>query len=128
MQAKGTFDVKIQPLPEGGGIPQRLSLDKHYHGALEASAKGEMLAGGNQKAGSAGYVAMETITGTLEGHAGSFCLMQFGMMSNGKLEMRVEVVPGSGVGALAGIEGTMKIDFGAQGEHIYTLEYSLPAH
>lgn len=126
MHAKGNFDVKVQPLPESAGIPQRLSLDKQYHGALEATAKGEMLAAGNQKAGSAGYVALETVTGTLDGRSGSFNLMQLGMMAAGKLEMRVEIVPGSGAGALSGIEGAMKIEFGPKGEHLYTLDYTLP--
>lgn len=126
MQAKGNFDVKVQPLAESGGVPQRLALDKQYHGALEASAKGEMLAAGDQKAGSAGYVAMETITGSLGGRSGSFSLMQLGLMFTGKFEMRVEIVPGSGTGALAGIEGAMKIDFGPKGEHFYTLDYTLP--
>jgi hypothetical protein len=126
MQAKGSFEVKIQPLAESGGIPQRIALDKQYHGALEGSSIGEMLAGGNQKAGSAGYVAMETVSGTLDGHAGSFGVMQFGTMSAGKLEMRVEIVPGSGVGALAGILGSMKIEFGPNGEHLYALDYTLP--
>jgi Protein of unknown function (DUF3224) len=126
MLAKGTFEVKIQPLPESGGIPQRISLEKEYRGGLQASSVGEMLAGGNQRAGAAGYVAMESISGTLDGHAGSFSLMQFGTMSAGKFEMRVEVVPGSGVGALAGILGVMKIEFGPNGEHLYTLDYALP--
>jgi len=126
MHAKGNFDVKVQPLAESGGIPQRLSLDKQYHGALEATAKGEMLAAGNQKAGSAGYVALETITGTLDGRDGRFSLMQLGRMAAGQLEMRVEIVPGSGSGALSGIEGTMKIEFGPKGEHFYVLDYTLP--
>ena len=126
MQAKGTFEVKIQPLAERAGVPQSMSLEKQYHGALEASSIGEMLAGGNQKAGSAGYVAFETVTGTLDGHSGSFSIQQFGLMTAGKPEMRVEIVPGSGVGALAGILGTMKIDFGPKGEHFYTLDYTLP--
>jgi len=126
MNARGNFDVKVHPLPESGGIPQRLSLDKQYHGALEATAKGEMLAAGNQKVGSAGYVALETVIGTLDGRAGSFNLMQFGLMSSGKLEMRVEIVPGSGAGALSGVQGTMTIEFGPQGEHFYTLDYVLP--
>ena len=126
MQAKGSFDVKIEPLAERGGIPQSMSLHKRYHGALEATSTGEMLAGGNQKAGSAGYVALETVTGSLDGRAGSFSIMQLGMMSAGKLEMRVEIVPGSGVGDLAGILGTMKIEFGSQGEHFYTLDFTMP--
>lgn len=125
MQAKGNFEVKIEPVAERGGIPQSMSLHKRYHGALEATSIGEMLAGGNQSAGSAGYVALETVTGTLDGRAGSFSIMQFGLMSAGKLEMRVEIVPGSGVGDLSGILGTMKIDFGPQGEHFYTLDYTL---
>ncbi len=96
MQAKGNFEVKIEPLAERGGIPQSMSLRKRYHGALEGTSIGEMLAGGNQKAGSAGYVALETVTGNLGGRAGSFSILQFGMISAGKLEMRVDVVPGSG--------------------------------
>ncbi len=126
MHAKGNFDVKVQPLPESGGIPQRLSLGKQYHGDLEATAQGEMLAAGNQKAGSAGYVALETVTGTLDGRTGTFNLMQLGLMSTGKLEMRVEIVPGSGTAALSGIEGTMKVEFGPKGEHFYALDYTLP--
>lgn len=126
MHAAGSFDVKISPLAEQAGVPQRLSLDKQDHGALEATAKGEMLAAGNQKAGSAGYVALETVTGTLDGRTGSFSLMQLGTMSAGKLAMRVEIVPGSGTGALSGIEGTMKIEFGPKGEHFYALDYTLP--
>jgi hypothetical protein len=126
MQAKGNFEVKIEPVAERGGIPQSMSLHKRYHGALEATSLGEMLAGGNQKAGSAGYVALETVTGSLDGRAGSFSIMQFGLMSAGKLEMRVEIVPGSGVGDLAGVLGIMKIEFGPQGEHFYTLDYTLP--
>jgi len=126
MHAKGTFDVKVQPVAAADGVPQRLSLDKQYHGALEATAKGEMLAAGDQKAGSAGYVALETVTGSLDGHAGGFSLMQLGSMSSGKVAMRVEVVPGSGTGDLSGIAGTMTIDFGPRGEHFYTLDYTLP--
>jgi hypothetical protein len=126
MHVKGTFDVKIEPLAERPGVPQSMALHKQYHGALEASSVGEMLAGGNQKAGSAGYVAFETVTGTLDGRSGSFSIQQFGLMTAGKPEMRVEIVPGSGVGALTGIVGSMKIDFGPKGEHFYTLDYSIP--
>lgn len=126
MAAKGNFEVKIEPVPERGGVPQSMLLHKRYHGALEATAAGEMLAGGIQQAGSAGYVALETVTGTLDGRVGSFGIMQFGLMAAGKLEMRVEIVPGSGVGDLSGILGTMRIDFGPQGEHVYALDYTLP--
>jgi hypothetical protein len=127
VQAKGDFEVKIEPVAERGGIPQSMSLHKRYHGALEATSAGEMLAGGNQKAGAAGYVAFETVTGSLDGRNGSFSILQFGLMSAGNLEMRVEIVPGSGVGELAGILGSMKIEFGPKGEHFYTLDYTLPA-
>ncbi len=125
MHATGPFDVKI--LPESAGPPYgRMLLTKHYHGALEAEAQGEMLTGGDFKTGNAGYVAMETVTGTLDGHAGTFQVMQLGVMQAGKPELHCVVVPGSGSGALAGLTGTLTLD-PTGGKHTYTLDYTLPA-
>ncbi len=126
--ATGPFDVKTAPLtlPAPAMQANRLSLEKHYHGALEASGMGEMLSGGDYRSGSAGYVALETVTGTLDGKEGAFQLMHWGVMSGGKLELRVEVVPGSGTAALVGIAGEMKIDAASDGKHTYNLSYTLP--
>ena len=129
MQATGPFDVTVQPeVPNHATAPPytRMLLRKHYHGPLEAEAQGEMLTGGDFKTGSAGYVAMETVTGTLDGHAGTFQLMQIATMDAGKPELRCLVVPGSGTGALAGLAGTCKLD-PSGGKHTYTLDYTLPA-
>jgi hypothetical protein len=127
--AEGSFDVKIAPLPPDdattGTAIGRYALDKHFHGDLEAASKGEMLAAGDQAKGTAGYVAIEQVTGTLQGHSGSFALMHTGTMDQGKYQLTVTVVPGSGTGELAGIAGTMTIII-VGGKHSYTFEYTLP--
>ena len=128
MQATGPFDVTIQPQaadPHSGPPYGRMLLKKQYHGPLEAEAQGEMLTGGDFKTGNAGYVAMETITGTLAGHTGTFQLMQIATMDAGKPDLRCVVVPGSGTGALHGLTGTCKLD-PSGGKHTYTLDYTLP--
>lgn len=124
--AHGTFTVKVEaltPAPaEGLG---RFSIDKQIHGDLEATTKGEMFSGGDPKAGAAGYVAIEVVTGTLAGKHGSFALQHTGTMDQDGPKMSVTVVPGSGTGELKGIAGTFSIVI-AGGQHSYDLEYTLP--
>ena len=124
MQATGPFEVKLTP-EQGDRSYGRMTMSKQYHGGLEATAVGEMLSGGDPKAGTAGYVAIETVTGSLDGKAGTFQLMQWATMAEGKRELRVGVVPGSGTGALAGISGTLTIEIVADGKHTYRLEYAV---
>lgn len=126
MVATGRFAVTMTPDQDGARSYGRMTLSKQYHGALEATAAGEMLSGGDPRAGTAGYVAIETVTGSLEERTGTFQLMQWGTMAEGKRELRVGVVPGSGTGALAGISGTMTIEM-ADGTHTYRLEYEMKA-
>ena len=127
--AEGTFDVKNTPLPPDDattGTPiGRFALDKQFHGDIEAPSKGEMLAAGDPSKGTAGYVAIEHITGTLQGHTGSFALQHLGTMEQGKFNLTVTVVPGSGTGDLTGIAGSMTIIIAA-GKHSYTFDYTLP--
>jgi len=127
--AEGTFDVKNTPLPPDDattGTPiGRFALDKQFHGDIEAASKGEMLAAGDPSKGTAGYVAIEHITGTLQGHTGSFALQHLGTMEQGKFNLTVTVVPGSGTGDLTGIAGSMTIIIAA-GKHSYTFDYTLP--
>jgi hypothetical protein len=128
--AEGTFDVKNSPLPAddalAGTTIGRFGLDKQFHGDLEAISKGEMLGAGNPATGTAGYVAIEQVTGSLQGHKGSFALQHLGTMEGGKFDLKVIVVPGSGSGDLAGISGSMQIIIAA-GKHSYKFDYSLPA-
>jgi hypothetical protein len=128
--ASGTFDVKTTPIAAddatAGTLIGRYSLVKQYHGDLEATSKGEMLGAGEPSSGNAGYVAMEQVTGTLDGHAGSFALEHVGVMEAGSYKLSVVVVPGSGTGDLTGISGTLNIVI-AGGKHSYTFEYALPA-
>jgi hypothetical protein len=130
MHAEGTFEVKTSPLQADEAISGtaigRYALDKQFHGDLEAASKGEMLGAGNPATGTAGYVAIEQVTGTLHGRAGSFALQHFGTMVDNKFELTVEVVPGSGTDALSGISGTMIIKI-VSGKHTYQFDYELPS-
>jgi hypothetical protein len=128
-RATGTFDVKTTPLPPddstGGAAIGRFALDKQFHGDLEAASKGQMLGAGNPAMGTAGYVAMEHVVGSLKGRKGAFALQHMGTMSGGGMNLHVIVAPGSGSGELAGIEGKMKIVIEG-GKHSYEFEYTLP--
>ena len=130
--AQGPFDVKVAPVaqePHPDGITLgRFSLEKQYHGALEAAARGEMLTAGGAVKGSAGYVAVERVDGTLDGRRGSFALQHLGQMSDtGGQRLTIVVVPGSGTGELAGIDGQLDIRITPDGAHSYDLAYTLPA-
>jgi hypothetical protein len=123
--AKGTFTVDMRPAGHGPaeGL-SRFSSEKQLHGDLEATSKGEMLSGGDPTQGAAGYVAIELVTGTLDGKRGSFALQQMGSMDKNGQRLSVIVVPGSGTGELNGITGTFEITIEG-GKHSYSLEYSL---
>jgi hypothetical protein len=127
--AEGSFDVKVAPLAEddatAGTAIARYSLDKQYHGDLEATAKGEMMGVGSPATGTAGYVAIEQVTGSLHGRKGGFALQHSSTMDAGKFEMNIQVAPGSGTGELTGIAGKLTITI-AGGKHTYRLEYTLP--
>jgi hypothetical protein len=127
--ARGPFDVSLKPLEpynksEGAGLG-RMSIDKQFHGDLEAVSQGEMLSAGSPVKGSAGYVAIERVTGTLNGRSGSFVLQHNATMNRGVPSLNIIVVPDSGTGELAGLSGTMNIII-ADGKHSYDFEYNLP--
>jgi hypothetical protein len=126
-RANGTFEVTITPqasdTAEGGSALARLSIDKQFHGDLEGTSKGEMLSAGGSVKDSAGYVAIERVTGTLHGKKGSFVLQHSGTMNRGTPSLTVTVVPDSGTGDLVGLSGSMTIDIGG-GKHAYAFEYA----
>jgi len=121
--ATGTFEVKLAPQQTEAPIG-RMSIDKQFHGDLEATSKGEMLSAMTEVKGSAGYVAIERVTGTLHGRKGSFVLQHAGTMNRGAASLSVTVVPDSGTGELAGVSGKMAINIEA-GKHSYEFEYTL---
>ncbi len=126
--ARGPFDVKLAPLApyndDAASMLARRSLDKQFQGDLVATSKGEMLAAGTEIKGSASYVAIERVTGTLAGKAGSFTLQHNATMTRGAPSLNIVVVPDSGTGELVGLSGTMRIDI-AEGKHSYEFEYTL---
>ena len=127
MKISGKFDVKMTPQAQDGSpeAPGRMLLDKRSHGALDATATGQMLARMTATKGSAGYVAMELVSGSLDGKAGSFTLQHSGTMTRGVPSLSVTVVPDSGTEALLGLSGKMDIRIEG-GEHFYDFDYSLP--
>ena len=130
-QASGAFDVQMQPQPAANETPTpgatlgRLLLNKTYHGDLQATAQGQMLSAITPTTGSAGYVAIEHVTGTLHGRAGSFVLQHSGLMNRGEKQLVITVVPDSGSGELAGLQGRLDIRI-SEGKHFYDMAYSLP--
>lgn len=128
-RASGTFDVALTPQAQDDKSQKpalsRMLIDKQLHGDLEAVSKGQMLAAGTAVKGSAGYVAIELITGTLHGRKGTFVLQHTGTMTRGAPELSVTVVPDSGTDQLAGLAGKMTITI-VNGKHLYDFDYTLP--
>ncbi len=129
-RASGAFDVTVTPqAPDDkaeGALVGRMSIAKQFHGDLEATSTGQMLAVGTDVEGSAGYVAMEQVTGTLHGRSGAFALQHSGTMTRGTPQLTITVVPDSGVGQLVGLAGDLTIDI-VDGQHVYDFAYTLPA-
>jgi hypothetical protein len=127
-RATGTFDVKITPLgtdtPAEGSPLGRMSIDKQFHGDLEGTSTGEMLTAGTGIKNSAGYVAMERVTGRLHGKRGTFALQHNATMTRGEGSLNIIVVPDSGTGDLTGLSGRLNIEI-TGGKHVYAFEYSL---
>jgi hypothetical protein len=124
--AIGTFDVELTPgAAELDGAVVRLDLAKVFHGDLEGAGRGVMLSAGDPSAGRAGYVAIETFDGSLDGREGSFAFQQFGTLRGGAQTLHYEVVPGSGRGGLEGIGGALELTVEDDGTHRYALEYEL---
>jgi hypothetical protein len=127
--ASGSFDVKLAPMSlhnsDEGAKLARMSIDKQFHGELSATSKGEMLSAGTDVAGSAGYVAIERVTGTLDGRDGSFVLQHNATMTRGTPALNIIVVPDSGSGELKGLTGQMEIII-ADDKHSYVFNYALP--
>lgn len=129
MRATGTFEVamqaQVQPDVAPGATLGRMSLDKQFFGDLDGVGKGEMLTALTGVDGSAGYVAIERVSGTLNGRTGSFVFQHAGIMRRGEQQLSITVVPDSGAGQLTGISGLFSLNI-VDGKHCYTFDYSLP--
>jgi hypothetical protein len=131
IEANGTFEVQVNVQKADNQEAEsaklgRMSLEKRFHGELQATSVGEMLSVGTEIAGSAGYVAMERVNGTLHGRTGSFALQHSGTMKRGEPQLSVTVVPDSGTGQLVGLAGDMTIKI-VEGKHFYEFRYTLTA-
>jgi len=124
-RVRGEFEVKLTPQDGAAEGLGRMRIDKSFRGALEAVSRGEMLTAGTNVAGSAGYVAVERVDGTLDDRAGTFILQHSATMTRGAPQLSIGVVPDSGTCELAGLVGRMTIEI-TGGKHFYVLEYTLP--
>jgi hypothetical protein len=124
--AAGSFEVKLSPQDDKTGDAKlsRMTIEKQFHGDLEATSKGQMLAANTDVKGSAGYVAIERVTGKLHGRTGDFVLQHSGTLTRGAPQLTVTVVPDSGTGDLAGLAGRMTIVIDG-GKHSYEFDYTL---
>jgi hypothetical protein len=126
-RASGPFEVTLAPLASawtGDPAPlARMSIEKQFSGDLSATSQGEMLSAGTAVKGSAGYVAIEKVTGTLHGRDGTFVLQHTATMNRGVPSLSISVIPDSGTGALAGLTGTMQIMIDNK-RHSYIFDYS----
>jgi hypothetical protein len=127
--AKGSFTVEMKPQSGSGATDGatlgRMSLDKRFEGELVGTSKGEMLTALTPVKGSAGYVAIERVAGTLGGRSGTFVFQHSGSMNRGAQQLSITVVPDSGTGELAGISGVFRLNI-VDGKHCYEFEYALP--
>jgi len=124
----GTFEVKLTPQQDdktGDAAVGRMLIDKQFHGDLEGTSKGQMLAAMTEVKGSAGYVAIEKVSATLSGRNGTFVLQHSAIMDRGTPQLTIIVVPDSGTDQLAGLTGKMNIII-TDGKHSYEFDYSLP--
>jgi hypothetical protein len=122
--ASGTFEVSLTPSGPSDAAVGTLAIAKSFRGDVEGTSVGQMLAIRSAVEGSAGYVAMERVTATLDGRRGSFALQHSGTMDRGAPTLSVTVVPDSGTEELAGLAGSMTIDI-RDGQHFYDLRYTL---
>jgi hypothetical protein len=126
LRAAGTFEVTLTPHPGDGTPFARVTVAKRFHGALDASSEVEMLSAVTAVKGSAAYVALELVRGSLCGHTGTFMLQHTGVMDRGRPSLAIAVVPDSGTGALTGLTGTMTIEVSG-GAHRYEITAAVPA-
>src|SRR5262245_1131847 len=124
-RASGEFEVTLTPEEAGEAGIGRMSIDKKLVGDLEATSRGEMLTVSSATPGSAGYVAIERVTGVLAGRSGTFVLQHHGLMARGDGRLTVTVVPDSGTEELADISGTMTISIAPGGAHSYVFDYAI---
>ena len=125
--ATGSFDVKITPQETAADAPvARMLLYKQFHGGLDAVAHGEMMAAHEPLTGAGAYVAIDRVTGTLDGRSGSFLMAHRGIANADGQQLDIVIVPGSGTGQLSGITGSVGIRI-EEKKHFYTIDYALPA-
>ena len=127
-RASGTFEVKLNPATDDGieSPAGRMIIAKEFHGDFTGASQGQMLmASSSSNQGSAGYVAIEKLTGALHGRNGTFYLQHSGTMTRGSGELTITVIPDTGTDALLGLSGRMNIII-ADGKHSYEFDYTLP--
>jgi hypothetical protein len=114
-----SWDEEVYDDADGVALAQTSST-KAFEGGIVGTSTVRILQAGAPD-GAAAYVAVERVTGEVDGRKGTFVLTHRAVMSPAGGEMTIAVLPHSATGDLAGLTGEMTI--GA--EHAYTFVYSL---
>lgn len=128
MQAEGTFVATLDSIDSDlkgkyGATLSIMAIEKSFFGPLKAKSRGQMISAMTPTQGSAGYVAIEQVEGTLDGKKGSFILQHYGMMEKGEDELTLVVIPDSATHELEGLRGQMQLQTDETGQHSYTFVY-----
>ena len=129
VHAEGSFEVKITPIAaDAGSAPPRMAVEKVWHGDIEGTSRAEMMTAMGSVKDSGAYVAVERFTGAVLGRRGSFLLVHRGIMTRGRQDLSITVVPDSGTDALQGLEGSVTIRIDPDRKHFYVLDGTLPGN
>ena len=124
--ATGTFAIRMTPAQAFAPALGRMTFDKTWEGDLKGESLGELLSVGDPASGTAAYTVLEVFSGTLAGHRGQVAFHQYGTMQGGQTTLSYRVVPGSGLGELAGLRGELTLTV-VDRVHHYALNYVLEA-
>ncbi|MFD0401631.1 DUF3224 domain-containing protein [Kitasatospora sp. NPDC059811] len=125
-KASGSFELTsfepVETEEREGAAFGRVRISKNFTGGLSGTSEVRMLSVAGPSGGPASYVAVEHVTGELDGRKGSFVLQHAAWDTGGTT---IRVVPGTGSGELAGLTGEFLLTVDEAGTHTYVLEYDL---
>ncbi|KAA2252418.1 DUF3224 domain-containing protein [Solihabitans fulvus] len=98
------YEPAVYDEPADGPVLTRIHVEESFDGDIEGVGVVEFLQSANAD-GSASFVGIERVNGTIAERSGSFLLQDTGIVEGDQVKGDWFVVPGSGTGELAGLRG-----------------------